>query len=552
MLKTAGATGAIAAAPALFAPGSAFALQGATPVSGGTLTFGSAAPPNPIISPLNTLGSGQNVLLEPLFMRLVYGRAWGDGINPDPNQTDVELGVAASMTEIEPNRVWEFEIRDDVLWHDGTPLTVDDVIFGIWLSLNKDSGATNETPVVGIKGGEALRTNGAAVGDISVEGATKIGERGLRIELESPIPNYWVNWSVGYWPYPVHVFGEMPFEEIWAEPYALNPIGNGPFKMSNYVEGQYAEMVANEDFFLGRPLLDKLIIRFGDPDTLSAALESGEIDGTTVAAGPVLDRLSELDFLVQSSVAAPHPNGIVFNWERWPDHAGALGRAVWNAIDLDTLNTQLYSGTLSPSANLFGHVTGLETPPDGAASLNYDPDAARAILAEAGWDSNTELAWTMWSPPTAAQDAIQAMLADVGIKTVYNQIDVATVVDQLYREGNFDLVLANFGPYQSMLDNWKYLKCGWFYDEGGYNYSRYCNEDVDALWQAAIDEPDFEKQVPMWNEIQVLFAENPAQATLYRSSVNYMWSSKVQGAYPYQYRLPVRGQFERIWIDESA
>ena len=93
--------------------------------------------------------------------------------------------------------------------------------------------------------------------------------------------------------------------------------------------------------------------------------------------------------------------------------------------------------------------------------ITYDPEAARAILDEAGWDSNTELQWMMWTPPAAAQDALQAMLADAGIRTTYKQIDVATVVDQLYREGNYDLVFANFGPYQSILDNWKYIKCGW-------------------------------------------------------------------------------------------
>jgi peptide/nickel transport system substrate-binding protein len=551
MLKGAGAAGVAAGTPLALMPSFAQAFQDATPVTGGTLTFGSSAPPNPVISPLSSLGGGQIVLFEPLFMRLVYGRKWGDGINPDPEQTELELGVAKSITEVMPDQAWEFEIRDDVLWHDGTPLTVDDVIFGIWLSLNKNSGATNETPVVGIKGGEALRTNGAAVGDISVEGATKIGEYGLRIELDAPIPNYWVNWGVGYWPYPKHLYGDMPFEELWSPPHSLAPVGNGPFKLSNYVDGQYAEMVANEDFFLGRPLLDKLVIRFGDPDTLTAALESGEIDGTIVTAGPVLDRLSTLDFLVPSIVPATHPFGLVFNWERWPDHAGALGRAVWHAIDMDTLNNQLYSGTLRPGTSLFAHVTGLETPPEGAGVLDYDPDAARAVLEEAGWDANTELQWTMWSPPSAAQDAIQAMLAEVGIKTVYNQIDVATVVDQLYREGNYDLVQANFGPYQSMRDNWKYLKCGWFYDEGGFNYSRYCNEEIDALWQSALDEPDFQKQIPIWNEIQVMFAENPAQATLYRQSICYLWNERVQGAYPYQYRLPVRGQWERVWVKEA-
>jgi peptide/nickel transport system substrate-binding protein len=455
------------------------------------------------------------------------------------------------MEEIEPNRVWEFSIRDNVLWHDGEPVTVDDVIFGIWLSLNKNSGATNETPVVGIKGGAQLREQGADVGQIEVAGATKIGDRGLRIELEKPIPNYWVNWSVGYWPMPMHIFGDKPFEELFAEPYATMPVGNGPFKAVSYVDGQYMEMEANPDFYLGKPLLDKFIVRFGDADTLTAALEAQEIDGAGVSAGPVYDRLTSLDYLVGNPVPRDHPDGFVVNWERFPDHAAALNKAISYAIDIPTLNEQLYNNTLRPSNYLFGHVVGLETPPDGFPSYSYDPEQAQAILEEAGWDSSTELEWMMWSPPTPAQDAMQAMLAAVGINTKYRQIDAATVIDELYRNGNYDISYGNFGAAQSMEDNWKYIKCGWGYDEGGFNYARYCNEEVDALWQQALDETDPEAARPIWDQVSMALAENPPQATLSRGSVIYVWNKRVQGAYPYQYRLPVRPAFEKVWIAPS-
>jgi ABC-type transport system substrate-binding protein len=232
VLQAAGAS----AAAGLLLPGHATFAAAAQatpePVSGGTLTFGYAKPAENIISPLNTIGTGQNVLIEALFLRLVYGRQWGDGMNPQ-EEGELELAVAESMTEIEP---------------DGEPVTADDVIFGIWLSLNKNVGASNETPVVGIKGGERLQTEGAEVGDISVEGATKIDDYTVRIELDRPIANYWQSWYVGYWPMPVHIFGEMPFDQLFAEPYATKPVGNGPFKALNYVDGQYMEMEANEDF----------------------------------------------------------------------------------------------------------------------------------------------------------------------------------------------------------------------------------------------------------------------------------------------------------------
>jgi peptide/nickel transport system substrate-binding protein len=471
-------------------------------------------------------------------------------MNPDPNNTEIELAVAETMEEIEPNRVWEFGIRDNVLWHDGEPVTVDDVIYGIWLSLNKDSGATNETPVVGILGGDKLREQGGT--EVAVDGATKIGDRGLRIELEKPIPNYWVNWGVGYWPMPKHIFGDKPFEELFAEPYATMPIGNGPFKAAKFVDGQYMEMDANPDFYLGKPLLDKFIVRFGDADTLTAALEAQEIDGAGVSAGPVYDRLTSLDYIVGNPVPRDHPDGFVVNWERFPDHAAALNKAISYAIDVPTLNEQLFNGTLRPSNYLFGHVVGLETPPAGFPTYEYDPEKAQAILQEAGWDANTELEWMMWSPPTPAQDAMQAMLAAAGIKTKYRQIDAATVIDELYRNGNYDLSYGNFGPAQSMEDNWKYIKCGWGYDEGGFNYARYCNEEVDALWQQALDEPDPAAGRPIWDEVSLALAEAPPQATLSRGSVIYAWNKRVRGAYPYQYRLPVRPAFEKVWIAQES
>jgi peptide/nickel transport system substrate-binding protein len=357
-----------------------------------------------------------------------------------------------------------------------------------------------------------------------------------------------VNWSVGYWPYPKHIFGETPFEELFNPPYATMPIGNGPFKAVQFVEGQYMEMEANPDFFAGKPLLDRFIVRFGDPDTLTAALEAGEIHGMGVGAGPVYDRLTSLGNIVGNPVPRDHPDGFSVNRERFPDLGGALTKAMMYAIDVPMINEQLASGTLRPSNYLFEHVVGLETPPEGLPVYPYDPDAARAVLAEAGWDSNTELSWMVWSPPSPTYDAMAAMLADVGIKTAFTQIDVATIYDELYREKNWDIHYGNFGAAQSMLDNWRYIKCGWGYDEGGWNNVAYCNEEADALWQQALDEPDWDTAVPIWNEVTLALAEDPPQGTLSRGSVSYVWSDRVQGAYPYQYRLPVRNAFERVWL----
>ncbi|MGH2531458.1 MAG: ABC transporter substrate-binding protein [Thermomicrobiales bacterium] len=551
LFKLAGAAPLVAGG---FAGAGGASAQGEEPVHGGTFTYGNSKPAQNVINPLNSIGTGQNALIEALFLRLVYGRQWGDGMNPDPNNAEIELAVAETMTEIETDRVWEFTLRQNILWHDGQPVTADDLIFGIWWALNKDAKSSSGTPPAGIKGGAKLLADGGGSltppYDVVVEGATKLGDYAVRIELEQPSPNYWVNFGVGYWPMPTHIFAEMPLEQLYAEPYATMPVGNGPFKAVRYLDGQYMEMAANEDFYLGRPLVDTYIVRFGDADTLTAALEAQEIHGSGVGAGPVYDRLTGLDFLVGNPVPTDHPNGFVVNVERFPEQAAMLNKAIQHAIDIETLSAQLYSGTLRPSTDLFQHVVGFEQSPDGFESRTYDPERATAILQEIGWDSSREIEWMMWSPPQAAQDAMQAMLAAVGINATFKIIDVATVIDELYREGNYDVAFGNFGPSQFFEDNWKYIKCGWIYDEGGFNYSRYCNEEVDALWQQGMDAPDAAARKAAFDQANLLMNAQPPQATLYRGSSVYIWNQRLQGAYPYQYRLPVRPALEKVWIAE--
>lgn len=555
VLQAAGMAGALTTLPGLSRlAGAAPAAQTASPVAGGTLTYGSTKLPQNTVNPLNSISTNQMYIADAIFLRLVYGRQWGDGMNPDPASSEYELGVAETMTEIETDRIWEFKLRENVRWHDGTPVTADDVIFGIWLALNKDAKSSGSTPPNGIKGAEKLKTEGGGSltppYDIVVEGATKLGDYALRIELEKATPNYWVNWQIGYWPMPAHILASLPLDQVYAEPNATTPVGNGPFKAVQFVDGQYLELAANDDFYLGRPPIDSLIFRFGDPDTLAAALESKEIDGTIIAAGPAYDRLTGIADFTGNPVKSALPIGFATNCEHFPAEAATLNKAMMYAIDVPTLNEQLYSNTLTPSNYLFEHVVGLEMPPEGFPSYDYDPEKAKALLAEINWDSNKTLEWIMWSPSTPTTDAMLAMLEQAGIKAKYKVIDVAAVVDEFYRNGAFDIVHANFQGSQDMEFNWVNIKCGASYDNGGFNYARYCNEEVDKAWQAGLDATDAAERKANFDQASLLMGETPPQATLWRSAVTYVWNKRVQGAYPMQYMLPVRPQWERIWLEQ--
>jgi peptide/nickel transport system substrate-binding protein len=490
-------------------------------------------------------------VIQPVFLRLAWGQHWGDGMNPD-FAAEIEPGVAESVTEIEQDRVWEFKIRSDVTWHDGAPVTIEDCMFGIWLALNKDAAPRGMAALRSILGADKLMDEGGgqleAPYDYTVEGITKVDDTTLRFELAATTPNFWVDSTVSIWPMPFHILGSLPITAMNEEPFQRTPVGNGPFKIVNFVEGQYYELEAYEDFHLGRPLLDKIIIRFGDADTLTAALESGEIHGTIVPSGPVYDRLTDLDGLVGNLVPRLLPIGFAVNAERWPEEAATLNRAIMHAIDVPTLSEQLNSGTLRPTNYLFEHIVGFETPPEGFPTYEYDPAKAQEVLAEIDWDTSTTLEWLMWSAPNAATDAMQAMLSAVGINTEYKVIDAAAVVPELYQEGNFDIVHANFQGSQSFNFMWLNIKCDWLYDNGGFNYARYCNEEVDALWQQGLDATDAAERKALFDEVSLGLAAKPPQATLWRPSLTYAYSDRLQGAFPYQDIFSVRTPWERVWM----
>lgn len=544
-----GAAGASAAWAIMPTLQSAYASQD-TPVEGGILTFGNSKPAEPVISPVNTIGSGQNVLIEPLYLRLVYPITWTEGMNP-PDEFDLEYAVAERMEEIEENRVWEIKLRENVFWHDGEQVTADDLIFGVWWALNKNMFPVSVTPPLNILGGQKLQEEGAAVGDIAVEGLTKIDDFNVRLELESPTPNYWKSWYVGYWPMPVHIYGEMPFEELYVGEHATLPVGNGPFKAVEFVEDQYMSFEANEDFYLGRPHLDQFVVRFGDAATLGAAIEAREIDGMTSGAGLAFNRLVGIDYLEGNIIPTALPFGFITNYERWPDHAAAINKAIQHAIDVETLNTQMYSGAYTPGQNLFSHMPGMTENPEGSEVRGYDPERARQVLTDAGWDFNQKLEWLVIGTAGPEQDAMMAMMAQAGLIAEYRVIESTAAIDELYLNSNFDIAFTNFGPFDFMQQNWAYFGSHLTFDNGGYNAARYANAEVDALIQEGLDASSAEDATEIFQQANLLLNQTPPQATLWRSSTVYVWNTRVQGAWPYQYQRPVRPPFERTWVRES-
>ena len=115
-------------------------------------------------------------------------------------------------------------------------------------------------------------------------------------------------------------------------------------KVNRYVDSQYMELDANPDFYNGRPLVDKYILRMADSDTMTAAMEAQEIDGTSVNPGPVYERLIQLPYITGNVVAASHPYGFVVNRARVKEDALSGLKSGVNGTPTFFINGERYDG----------------------------------------------------------------------------------------------------------------------------------------------------------------------------------------------------------------
>ena len=223
------------------------------------------------------------------------------------------------------------------------------------------------------------------------------------------------------------------------------------------------------------------------------------------------------------------------------------------ALDIPTLSKQLYSSTLRPSNYLFEHVVGLETPPAGFPTYTYDPEGAQAMLEEAGWDTNTELEWLSLVPGDRGEDAMAGDAGRVGIKTKYRQIDAATVIDELYPKATTISSSATSARTSRWTTTGSTSRRGWAYDNGGFNYRPLLQRQMSTrLAGRRWTKPILPRRSSLWNDVALMLLQRTSpQGTVWRQSITYVWNNRVRGAYPYQYRLPVRPASRRSGSLES-
>lgn len=259
--------------------------------------------------------------------------------------------------------VWTFDIRDDVVFSDGEPLTAADVAFTV-------NGAVAST---------------AFEADLSmVDEAVATGDYTVELHLNKPYNALL---------YTLAVLGIVP-EHAYGEGYGEAPIGSGRYLLERWDRGQQAVFTANPRYYGEAPLMERVVVVFMDEDAALAAVQTGEVDIAYTFATHAHQSFSGYELVSYATVdsrgislpVSPAGGTKVVDGTSYPQGNDvtcdiAVRRAINCAIDRDAMIDSVLAGYGKPA---FSVSDGMPwSSPD--MEVSFDSDRARDLLDEAGW-----------------------------------------------------------------------------------------------------------------------------------------------------------------------
>lgn len=338
--------------------------------------------------------------------------------------------LADSITT-EDNQNFIVHINDAAVWSDGTPVTAEDVEY-TFLRL--------ASPIVGNP--TMLLYAFAGVGDdgfveegaTGVEGVKVIDEKTIQFTTKYPIAltTFENTYACYLHTLPKHVIEQFSEEELTTADWFNHPdVVSGPYKLIDYDVNHYITYTANTEYWKGAPKIDKLNFKIVDSSQVYSGLQSGEIDVThhTMTAIPQEDYES-IEALENVNVVygSPITNQSVFIQTANITDA-RVRQALVYAIDRNQILEQLMKGHGEVVDGFLSSASPFYD--DSIAPLEYDPEKAKELLEEAGWDGSQTLRFYVNSGDGTFVNAAQVMVAQwaaVGIKVEVQTVDLATLM----------------------------------------------------------------------------------------------------------------------------
>ncbi len=341
-------------------------------------------------------------------------------------------GMLADSITTEDNIHFIVHIDEAATWSDGTPVTAADVEYSVLRYASPVVG--NTTLLLYAFVGTDDETGFVEEGATSIEGVTALDDKTVQFTAKSPMALTTFQNSYARYLHilPKHVIENFSEGELTSNDWFNHPdVISGPYFLTDYDLDHYVSYTANQNYWKGAPKIDKLNIRVVDGSQIYSGLQSGEIDIThhTMTAIPQEDyeSIEKLDN-VKVVYGAPITNQSAFiQTANLPD--ARVRQALLYAIDRQQLVDQLLKGHGEVVDGFLSSAGPFYDP--ALQPIAYDPDKARELLEQAGWDSSRTLRFYVNSGDSTFINGVQviaAQWAQVGINVEITTVDLATLM----------------------------------------------------------------------------------------------------------------------------
>ena len=454
--------------------------------------------------------------------------------------TELEAGLATNWESSEDGLIWTFHLRKGVIFHDGTPFNAEAVLF----SLNRQHDDTHPFHKIG---GSYIYWIATGLSEI-VDKIIAVDDFTIQIHLKT-----------AYAPF-IYTIAITPFSIVsptavkkWGNEFSNNPVGTGPFKFVQWDRNDKIVLEANDTYWGGPPMLDRVILRsIPDNSVRLIELQQGSIHAMEFPNPDDLQQIRDDETLELLSQPGMSIGYLAMNMDKPPFDNLKVRLAINHAINKPAIIEHLYQGLGIPAKNPIPPT--LWSYDDTIEDYAYDPKLAKKLLTEAGYPDGFET--TLWALPVprpyipdgrALAEVLQSELRNVGIETKVVTFDWGTYLEKT-KNGEHDIAMLGWSADLGDPDNFLYfLLSKSSAEKPAGNIAFYRSDEMQSVLEQARATSDREKRVSLYQEAQQIFHKDVPWVPLAHAKQILVINKKIKNLklQPLNWKY-----FRQIWIEK--
>lgn len=424
--------------------------------------------------------------------QVVYSNVF-EGLTRFGPDGSVNPGLAESWDISADGLTYTFNLRSGVTFHDGTALDAGDVVFSLDRARSEDSTNAQKALFAGIESVEA-------------EGDTTV-----KVTLAAPQGNFLFNMAWG----DAVIVAEESIADIKS-----NPIGTGAFTFSDWKQGDSITLTRNDNYWGDAPALESATFKFiSEPTAAFAAMMAEDIDA--FYGYPAPENLAQFELDPRFNVLAGNTEGetiLAINNKMAPFDDVRVRKAVSMAIDRQAIIDGAMFGYGTPIGTHFAPHNPDYVDLTGNAS--YDPEAAKALLAEAGFPDGFTTTLKL-PPPSYARrggEIIASQLREIGIQTEISNLEWAQWLEEAFRGYDYGLTIVS---HTEPMDIGIYARPEYYF--------QYDNAEFQALIEKLSVENDPAMRSSLLKEAQTIISEDYVNGFLFQLALTSVVKADLNG-----------------------